>query len=351
MATAKKNTTPTPVDALAEAHALVAQRETEHEQANQAADKLFARLDSGDDAVTALDIATVEAEIRRTQHLVKMARKRIPEAERAVKLYEGRTNPVLAEYLRGIIEANRFNVGLFGVPVEVVPQRPEKLTAPAAYLWQTEGADYDTTTGRMTGMAHLLVTVPADGLSTILEACITGIYKLVHHAGHGEVRDSVVMRSDHFVLSVFLKNLEPLMPVISERSTATGITLAQHLGGLVAVRSKQYVVDPRSDRWANVHTVMYRSASGEVVSQSREGDTVRRKVQVQFMAHGIDRHVDIPDLSRFVVGGVGDVVGDFSPGLGRVESAKVVSEEPTMFGSRPGITVMAELILISKVAA
>ncbi|RLQ08172.1 hypothetical protein EAD96_05190 [Micromonospora sp. BL1] len=351
MATAKKNTIPTPVEALAQARALVAEREAEHEQAEHSAAELFARLDSGDASVTGLDLATAEAEIKRTAHLLGMARKRIPAAERAVKLFEGQTNPVLAEYLRSVIEVNRFNFGMFGVPVEVVSQRPEKLTAPAAYLYQTEGVDYDTATGRMTGTVHLLVTVPADGLDTIKEACVAGIYKLVHHAGHAEVRDSVTTGPDHFVLSVFLKNLEPLMPVIEEQSSATGIGLAQQLGGLAATRSKEYVVDPRTDRLANIHTIMYRRASGEVVSQTRDGDTVRRKVRVQFIVHGIDRHVDIPELSQFVAAGVADADGIFSPGLGRVESVKVVDQKATIFGDRQALAITAEAIMISKAAA
>ncbi|MEV5765663.1 hypothetical protein AB0L34_14005 [Micromonospora sp. NPDC052213] len=351
MATAKKNTTPTPVEALAQALALVSQREAEHEQAKEAADELFARLDGGDETVTGLDLATAEAEIKRTEHLLGMARKRIPAAERAVKLYEGQTNPVLAEYLRSVIEENRFNFGLFGVPVEVVPQRPEKLTTPAAYLYQTEGADCDTKTGRMTGQVHLLVAVPADGLATIRDACGTAVYKLIRDAGHADVRDSIVVRPDHFVLSVFLKDLAPLMPVIEERSTATGITLARQVGGLAAVRSKQYVVDHRTDRWANVHTIMSRRESGEVVSQSRDGDTVRRKVRVQFIVHGINQDIDFPELSRFVAGGIEDTTGIFSPGLGRVESVKLASAEPTMFGDRRALDVTAEVTLTSKAAA
>ncbi|WP_200215401.1 hypothetical protein [Micromonospora coerulea] len=363
MATAKKNTTPNPIDALAEARALADQREAEHEQAKEAADELFARLDRGDASVSGLDLATAEAEIKRTEHLLSMARKQIPAAERAVKLYEGQTNPVLAEYLRAIIEEHRFNFGLFGVPIEVVPQRPEKLTAPAAYLYQVEGADYDTTTGHMTGTAHLLVTVPADGLDTIREACTTGIYKLVHHAGHAEVRDSLVMQPDHFVLSVYLKNLEPPMPVISERSTATGTTLAQRLGGLAALRSKQWIDDPRTGRMANTHTIMSGKHAGEVVSQARDGDTVRRKVRVQFTVHGIDRNIDFPELATFVDRAIEDVKGTFSAGLGRVESAKVTSREPAKVNAevravisggtiaRPALAVTAELILISKAAA
>lgn len=356
MATAKKNTIPTPVDALAEAHALVAEREAEHEQAENSAAELFARLDAGDASVTGLDLATAEAEIKRAAHLLGMARKRIPAAERAVRLYEGQTNPVLAEYLRSVIVANQFNFGLFGVPVEVVPQRPEKLTAPAAYLYQTEGADYDTTTGRMTGTAHLLVTLPADGLDTVREACTAGIYKLVHHAGHAEVRDSIANGSGHFVLSVFLKNLEPAMPIITEKSTATGTTLARQFGGLAAVRSKEYVIDPRTDRWANVHTIMSRSESGELVSQTRDGDTVRRKVRVQFTVHGISRNIDLPELVPFVDRAAEDVIGLFSTGLGRVESARVVKRDSTSMGDtsaimRPALKVTAELTLISKAAA
>lgn len=362
MATTKKNNTPTPAEALAEARALVARREAEHDQAKEAAAELFARLDVGDASVTGLDLATAEAEIKRTEHLLGMARKCVPAAERTVKLYEGQTNPVLAEYLRSIIEKHRFSFGLFGVPVEVVPQRPEKLTAPVAYLYQTEGADYDTATGRMTGTAHLLVAVPADGLGIVREACVTGIYKLVHHAGHAELRDSATVRPDHFVVSFHLKGLEPPMPVIKERSSATGRELAEKVGWLAAVRSKEYVVDPRTGRLANMHTIMCRHPSGEVVSQSRDGDTVRRKVRVRFTVHGIDRNIDPGELAKFVDGAIADAQGVFSAGLGRVESAKVIDRElakvttevravvSDSYAARPALAVTAELILVSKAA-
>ncbi|SCF44989.1 hypothetical protein [Micromonospora mirobrigensis] len=354
MATAKKNTTPTPADALAEAHALVAQREAEHEQAENSAAELFARLDGGDASVTGLDIATAEAEIKRTEHLLRVARGRVPAAERALKLYEGQTNPVLAEYLRGIIEENRFNFGLFGVPIEVVPQRPEKVTAPAAYLYQTEGADMDYETGRQTGSVCLLVAVPSEGLDTIREACTTGIYKLVHFAGHAELRDSLAMGSDHFVLSLFMKDLKPTMPVISERSTASGYALAGQVASLAAIRSKRYVINPRTDQWANIYTIRSHAHAGAVLSLTRDGDMVRRKVQVSFTVHGIDRNIDPSDLGRFVDGAVEDISGVFSDGLGRVESAKVTDRESTKVGTdghmRPALAVTVELVLISKAA-
>ncbi|MFE9206216.1 hypothetical protein [Micromonospora sp. NPDC007230] len=363
MATAKKNTTPNPVEALAQARALVSQWEAEHEQAKEAAEDLFARLDGGDETVTGLDLATAEAEIKRTEHLLGMARKRIPAAERAVKLYEGRTNPVLAEYLHGIIEEHRFSFGLFGIPVEVVPQRPEKVTAPAAYLWQTEGADYDYKTGRQTGMVNLLVAVPSDGLDHVRQACSAAVHKLIRDAGRADVRDSVATYPDHFILSVHLVDLEPFMPVISEGSTTTGNDLAREVGGLAAVRSKQWIDDPRTGRMANTHTIMYRKPSGEVIAQTRDGDTVRRKVRVNFTVHGIHRNIDAGELAKFVDDAIEDVKGTFSAGLGRVESAKVTDRELTKvnaevvaivsggYVARPALAVTAELILISKAAA
>ncbi|MEU4680660.1 hypothetical protein [Micromonospora sp. NPDC023737] len=355
MATAKKNTTPNPVEALAQARALVAQREAEYVEAEERDAALPARLAAGDDSVTAAELTDAANGVRRAKLLLDAAREAIPAAERAVKLYEGRTNPVLAEYLRAVIEENRFHFGLFGVPVEVVPERPVNPAGPAAYLYQTEGTDFDYQTGRQTGIVNLMVVVPTEALGSVQAACGAAIYKFIRDAGHAEVRNSTVTHPDHFVLSVYLKHLEPLMPVIEERSTATGTGLAQQLGGLAAVRSKQWIDDPRTDRWANVHTVMYRKPSGEVVSQSRDGDTVRRTVRVQFTVHGINQNVDFPELSRFVAGAIEDASGIFSPGLGRVESAKVIRGEETKVGDgtvrRSGLIVTAELVLISKAAA
>ncbi|MFE9959234.1 hypothetical protein [Micromonospora sp. NPDC005299] len=204
-------------------------------------------------------------------------------------------------------------------------------------------------------MAMLLVAVPPVGLDIVRHTIVAGLHQLVHDLGQAYVQATAVLKPDHSILSVHVKDLELPMRIIAEESRSTGRELVGQVTYLAAVKSKQFVVDPRTDRWANVHTVASREHAAEVVSQVREGGTVRRTIRASFALHGLNRSVDLVHLGKFLDEAMSEISGAFSAGLGRVERATVTGRTPVEVGDgqvkRMGLNVTAEFVLVSHAAA
>ncbi|MEG3634027.1 hypothetical protein [Micromonospora palythoicola] len=371
MATTKNKTTiPTLADALAdartrlaEARDLLVRREEEYAQAQEAAEDLRDRLDIGDETISVSDMATADLAADRAKRLIPSARKALAEAERAVDLADAQANPTLAEWLREIIEKNVFDFGLYGFPISVVPQPPVEPAVPAVYLWQSEPTRADLATGILAGTVYMSIVVPK-GAPFTGDQVRKALAELIDQKSVADVTVMVNNRPDGCGVRIMLSDVRPEIPVISsdEPSSAevaeVAFNVAQEMvsaGGKRTVRDQWaggMITGLNAGGSATVNNVHVYVPSHELVSQTSDGDLIRRTVRADFEVSGYYGLEQLADRTKETIA---KQKGAFVPGVGRVESADVTGVELLPADTAKRISahakVKATFTLVSKAAA
>ena len=348
--TPRSKATISPAVALAKALALVAERETLHAEAEEHESDLVARLTSGDDGVTAVELVQAEAAIRRAGILLEAARRAVPGAERAVELHEAQTNPTLAHWMRDIIEGHAFDFGLFGFPVHVVPELPSKLDTPAVYLFQTEPTRSNAETGIHAGTVKLVVAVPA-GVKFRVEQIETGIAEVLDRPGLAKTTVFTIDQGSAHHVNLSMDNVRPLIPTMQEEFDERWIeqfsfdvrdAVAKSGGSIIHNANTAYEITS-----TRIHATV---ASRRVVKAEKSGGMLRRIIVVGVNA--TSKH-EVSDLSDKAKNAVESLKGNFVPALGRVEQVHILEtnwEDKSLKSSKSNVTINAQFIITARPA-
>lgn len=331
--TPRKPLTLSPAAALAEARALLAQREDEYYDAQAAAEEFTDILRSGDDSISADDLTGADNGIKRAALLLDAARRALRIAENEDNKARARQSPVLAEMLRDIIEENIFDFGLFGFPVEVVPEFPKEVNPPAVYLTQQTATEANYISGYIGGTVEIAVVVPT-GVSFTTDRIESALDKWVDHPGIAQVQAIPSSRTasdgECRTVQVILKYATEQIPVINEtgrqnadkdfaRSLKAGIVQSGQTRDRGVVIGNGWSTGQLSDMHADV-------TAGQVQQTNNDGK-VRRVVEVVIVASGL-YPLDI--LARRVNWVIEQSKGSFASALGRVEEVTTSAKQPTI---------------------
>ncbi|MFY1687288.1 hypothetical protein [Plantactinospora sp. WMMB782] len=345
---AKKNTTTRTAtdiaaEKLIEARALVDQRRTEHEQAEETHAELITRLTHGDASVSALDLVTAEAEITRLGYLAEAARKAVTPAEKALDHAAAIDSPTLAQFIAKHIEADPFAFGAYGFPVTV---NADDRSEPGVYVNQATATKTEPATGIMSGRVGITVVTP-NGTPVDGAAMLAGL-AAIESSGAALVSASASPSPAGVTLDVRLSNVKPDLPTLPVDVDSKALRdFALDLIGDITKRggwSDQRNADPYGggmyggtglwDHRAAVKRISSALDSVTVASDGRDGDQDRRTVRIVFDLSS--RQYGIRDFSEFTRASIGNLVGEIAAGIGRVEGARVVSEEPSTEKPTPG---------------
>ncbi|MFI7429263.1 hypothetical protein ACIBPB_19930 [Micromonospora sp. NPDC049836] len=371
MATARKNTTRTATDIaaekLTEALALVDQRQAEHEQAEETAAELVARLTRGDDKVSALDLVTAEAEITRLGYLIEAARKAVKPAERALDSAQAIDSPTLARFVAERIEADPFAFGVFGLTVAI---NADDRSKPGVYIGQASATTTNPATGIMSGQVGITVVSP-NGSPIDGAAMLAGLAR-IEASGAALVSTNASPSPQGVTVDVRLSNVKPDVPALPAEVDSNAlrnfaldlIDSITNRGG----RSNQRTSDPYGgglyggnglwDQAAKVKNIGSALNTVTVTNRGRDGDQERRTVRVVFDL--TSRVVGTRQIGEYTRNSVGKLVGEVAAGIGRIKAAHVVSEQPTTEQPTPGnefsnslksgVRVVVEVDAVARVA-
>ncbi|PYC75202.1 hypothetical protein C7C45_04860 [Micromonospora arborensis] len=350
---------------LTEAVALVATRKAEHEQAEIAREELAARLSSGDDTITSLDLAAATFAIERAELLAKAAGKRIKPAETALDSAQAIDNPSLARFVAERIEADPFVFGVYGFPVAV---NADDRSNPGVYVNQATATSTDPTTGIMSGRVGITVVSPNG--SPIDGAAILAGLAAIEASGNGQVSTNASPSRNGVTVDVRLSNIKPDVPTLatdvdSEALRNFGLDVTDAItkqGGWVDLsNADQYGGGMYGNTRGSFGNRTKRILSGlngaTIANVERDGDQERRTVRVDFDLSS--RYFGILDLSGYTKTGVSGLVGEIVAGVGRVEAARVVTEDPTTERPTPGkefsspksgVRVVVEVVAVARIA-
>ncbi|GIG92380.1 flagellar FliJ family protein [Plantactinospora endophytica] len=328
---------------LTEARALVDQRRTEHEQAEETHAELITRLTRGDASVSALDLVTAEAEITRLGYLVEAARKAVTPAEKALDSAQAIDSPTLARFVAERIEADPFAFGVYGFPVTV---NADDRTKPGVYVNQATATKTDPGTGIISG--HVGITVVTPNGSPIDGAAVLAGLAAIERAGAALVNANASPSPDGVTVDVRLTDVKPDMPTLTADIDSNA--LRNFALDLIENITKQGGWSSRGDsdpyggglyggsglwdRGTSVRRILSGLDTVTVTSQGRDGDQEQRTVRVVFDLSS--RQFGARDLSEFTRTSIGNLVGEMAAGIGRIEAARVVSGEPTIEKPTPG---------------
>ncbi|MFI7661783.1 hypothetical protein ACIBTW_23155 [Micromonospora parva] len=372
MSTTKTKTTRTATDIaaekLTEALALVDQRQAEHEQAEETAAELVARLTRGDDKVTALDLVTAEAEITRLGYLIAAAKNAVKPAERALDSAQAIDSPTLARFVAERIEADPFAFGVYGMPVVI---NADDRSKPGVYVNQANATKTEPATGLMSGRVGITVVTPngtpVDGaviLAGLAGIEATGAALVTTHASPSPAGVTVDVR---------LSKVKPDVPTLPAEVDRNALrTFGLDLADDIAARGGTYsqsASDPYSGGmyggnglWDGAGNSLKKIVSGfdgaTVTSQKRDGDREKRTVRVVLGLASSKVGQNL--ISECTHAAVGNMVGEFAPGVGRITAGRVVSEKVTAKEPTPGqefrssrrieVSVTVEVDAIARIA-
>ncbi|GAB3986151.1 hypothetical protein V1634_29120 [Plantactinospora veratri] len=351
---------------LTEARALVDQRRTEHEQAEETHAELITRLTRGDASVSALDLVTAEAEITRLGYLVEAARKAVTPAEKALDSAQAVDSPTLARFVAERIEADPFAFGVYGFPVTV---NADDRSNPGVYVNQANATTTDPATGIMSGRVGITVVTP-NGTPVDGGAMLAGL-AAIESSGAALVGASASPSPAGVTLDVRLSNVKPDMPNLPADVDSKALrNFALDLIGDITKRggwSDQRNADPygggmygntRGDFGNQAKRILSGLESVTVASDGRNGDQERRTVRIVFDLSS--RLYGIRDFSEFTRASIGNLPGEIAAGIGRIKEARVVSEEPSTEKPTPGqefsnslkagVRVVVEVDAVARIA-
>ncbi|MEV2238792.1 hypothetical protein [Micromonospora sp. NPDC049891] len=328
MATKKNITTPINESyaALNTARETLANRQALVESVTEAREELLARLDSGDESVTADDIAAADFGVRRAEGLVNAAKRDLDQAERAHRKVLADHDPTLAEFVAAEIQKNAWAWSLYGVPVNV--GRPGKdAPTPSAWVYQDEPAKVGKL-GELSGLVTLEVRTPSGapyGHSALMHA----IHEL-HPSANGNpspgpTGGTVRLRLDGVKASHPVLPAGPLRGLAADMVLSDVVTEVTEAGPKVA---KRFGV---LGRRAHVPAI-----SGNVRS-AQEVDT---KADGNFTRHTVEGVISFTRASdELIRQALADMVGYWSAKAGRVESVVVTSERVESNPNNPALDV------------
>ncbi|MGY0234972.1 hypothetical protein [Longispora urticae] len=344
----------TPAEVAADARLLLTQRAAELETARDEQSALDARLDRGDDSVTAESMNLVGHAVRRAEKLLEHARAAMKVAVRAANKARAQDAPTLAELLRDIAEEHVFDFGLFGFPIEVVRELPKDAVGPAVFLYQEKATEEDHVSGLLAGEVKMAVVVPkgVEVNSAQIEAA------LEKHVNTHRIADVEYVRSQAqslesaacLVIVIRLRRVKVAIPTIVEdvsddRFRAFAQDVAQDVVNRGQLREAGVSRSGGSsnDLVSNIHA---RAEGHLLASAVRDGDTMRRVVEVT-----VDAWSTLPTnlLGDRITRTVEQANGEFAGYLGRIEKASVARIAPA---ERHGLKVLrlaAEYTFVSVV--
>jgi hypothetical protein len=317
---------------LTEARALVDQRRTEHEQAEETHAELITRLTRGDASVSALDLVTAEAEITRLGYLVEAARREVTPAERALDAASAIDSPTLARFIADRIEADPFAFGVFGLTVTV---NADDRSKPGVYVNQANATTTDPATGIMSGRIGITVVTP-NGSPVDGAAMLAGLAG-IEASGAAQVATHASPSPAGVTVDVRLSNVKPDLPTLPAEVDGKalrnfGLDLVTDIANRGGEITKQYAND--SNYRLTVKAISFSFNSATVTKQERDGDQERRTVRVEFdvwsSVHRPDRIGDYTNAS------VDALVGEFAAGIGRIKAARVIGQKVTTENPTPG---------------
>ncbi|NJC10606.1 hypothetical protein F4558_000432 [Micromonospora profundi] len=351
---------------LTEAVALVDRRQTEHERAEETEAELITRLTRGDASVSALDLLTARAEIERTGYLIEAARKAIKPAEKALNSAQATDNPTLARFVAERIEADPFAFGLFGLTVTV---NADDRSKPGVYVNQATATKANPTTGIMSGAVTVTVVTP-NGQPIDGAAILAGL-AAIEASGNGQVSTNASPSPSGVTVDVRLTNIKPDVPTLA--TSVNGEALRNFGLDLVSAITKQGgTVDlSNADQYGGgmfgntrgsfdnrASRILSGLNSSTVVNTEQDDDQERRTVRVEFDL--TSRYYGSQELSEFTRNGIKSLVGEIAAGIGRVESARVVSDQVATEANKPGRefsnyqqvngSVVVEVVAVARIA-
>ncbi|MEU7995377.1 hypothetical protein AB0B83_08570 [Micromonospora sp. NPDC049060] len=350
-----KTATEQAAERLAEARALVDQRQAEHEQAEETHAELITRLTRGDDTISPLDLAAAHFAIERAELLIGAARKGIKPAEMALDSAQAIDSPTLARFVAERIEADPFAFGCFGMSVTV---NADDRSAPGVYVNQANATTTNPATGIMSGRVGITVVTPngnpVDG--AVMLAGLSGI----EASGAALVATHASPNPAGVTVDVRLTNVKPDVPTLPAEVDGKalrdfGLDLASDIG------SRGGEVTHNADNPLYAVTVRSISAvldDATVTNQERDGDQERRTVRVEFTLSS--RKYRAAEVNEYTRVSVGELVGEMAAGIGRVKAARVVSEKATTEAGKPGqefsnsrtvsVRVVVEVDAVARIA-
>ncbi|WP_433373855.1 hypothetical protein ACQPZX_02725 [Actinoplanes sp. CA-142083] len=325
MATNKKSTSP--VQALADARALLDQREADQQAAVTANEELRDQLSAGDDKVTALELAAAYFQIQRAELLVPAAKSAVQRAERAVELFQAQTSPTLAEWLHQLIQKDPFAFGLQGMPISVVPELPRDAEGPAAFLSQLKPTTLEPSTGAMSGTVWLDLVLPEYVEAWDYTVVDRAVKRLIDDGGLAErayVNARQQLRAPK--LAIDIVKLQPEIPSLPLEAPESAL---RDFGWLVSDsihaagdKITHNADDPRYRVPGSSISASVKAC--DLVDLSNDAGIVRRQVSVTL--HVAGRHTST-ELAARIAMAVENLPGKIAPWLGRIDSGSVAKYE------------------------
>ncbi|MFD6640306.1 hypothetical protein ACFWDN_31320 [Micromonospora chalcea] len=340
------------MEKLAEARALLAGREAAHDQAEEHSAELVARLNKGDDSVTALDLVTAEAEITRLGYLIKAARKALAPAERALDAATAKESPTLARFIAEHIELNPFAFGVFGMPVIVNGTQDQ----PGVYVNQASATQTEPATGIMSGWLGITVITP-NGTPIDGKAILSGLAG-IQSTGAAVIDAQASPSPAGVTIHLVLSNVKPDMPTLPAEVDGNALrNFALDLADDITSRGGEGV---SGNGIYEVSVKRIRSAldTATITKQERDGEAERRTARMVFdLASSTLRREQI---SEYIHTSVTNLVGEMASGVGRVCAARVVSETVASEQPTPGnefrnvqqvsVRVVVEVDAVARIA-
>lgn len=361
--TRKTAATTTDGPTVSEALALVKQRESEQAERLDAEAALDVRLENGDDTVTAEDLTAAASAVKRAGLLLSAAHKALTKARDDASRAAAQASPDIAEMLHRLITENVIELGLYGVPVVIVKNFRtdlDEVTAPSIVLYQSRETTKDTHYGTIGGECFVgFVTSPQARLNVNGDVMHRIKALAVQTKGAGqldrfspgfavkEIREGVELTVSGFTVKGSFPDVPTVAAVPSDRLMGT---FAARVVGAVrngaGTLTQRGVVIGNGDSAALVSNVRCETSSSRLASTREENGTIRRTVEVEVVAGA--KGIDSNEMHQRVSLVLGQFVGEFVAGMGRIEAVDSAKGEPLQGGVRK---VTAQFVFASQAPA
>ncbi|MFI5849363.1 hypothetical protein ACIA8B_14840 [Micromonospora chalcea] len=347
---AKKNVTTTdPItlaeQALADARALLPTREAEAEQALEEESALKSRLARGDAEVTADSMARARFEIERTAGLVVAAKGSINAAERALSATLAEHEPLLAQWVAESIRANGWSFGLYGVPIHVGKPAPDA-NALTAWVYQDKPATAEPS-GALSGRVNLVIVTPGNEHIEDARLMISGMQNLAREA-RGECDADSGRHAQGTLIRLSFRGVRAGIPILTPRKHDDPKDAPYtFLRAVIDAGPKDYKPTGSLGRKELAPTIIGTVSEAEQVDIETDGQVVTRTIEAAITMQFVRRD-DIEQIAA-------DLVGQWSPGIGRFESVEITGWSTREdIGGRGRMliftTVRVRLVLRSRLA-
>jgi hypothetical protein len=322
----------------------------------EAEETIIAGWKLGDDSLPASALADAIHGVTRAEALLEAARRKLSVAEREADKAEAAANPVLAEYLRAVIEKDLFAYGLYGFPLNVVSELPAHGSEASVYLLQDTATQYDTEGGTVAGDVRIVVAAP-QGSRFDSAAAMTSLerhFDWENENGNAEIHyaDASIPGVECTAVALSLRNVRESLPALNETSEATESNVrdfAKSLAKRVIETGERFrvgYVGHGGDASA-LRSDIQAYGTGKLVNQSRTDDRVTRTIEVEIRAYGPYTINGLAERTQKVLE---RRVNAFVPYLGRVSDVEVIRCQPVESMNGRGASTTARVSIASKAA-